>query len=182
MPEISRLASDRPAATTESTSSAEETHARKIAGPESQADLARRASAISSSASLVSFARALFSARIPPQSGPMLPGLGSDFEPNLRALVTLCSPSDSEPAALGLTTGGSECSCSPSYPTPTASLFGCRDVQRMLGRRERCRERHGNGNGFGLTLGQYCAVNGISMTPALLESLMGFPDGWTDVG
>lgn len=43
-------------------------------------------------------------------------------------------------------------------PTPSASGFECRDVGRMLERREECKKKHGNGNGFGLTLGQFVAV------------------------
>lgn len=140
-----------------------------------------RASAVSSSELLMSFALALFSARIPRPSVQMLPGLGRDFDPAWRALVTLSCPSDSEPVALGLTTVGTGCSCSPSWPTPTASLFGCRDVRNLLSRRERCKEKHRNGNGFGLTLGQHCALIGVEPTPGLLEGLMGFPEGWTDV-
>jgi hypothetical protein len=82
---------------------------------------------------------------------------------------------------LALTTSGTDCSCSPRFPTPTASAFGCKDVAKMLARRERCRRRTGNGNGFGLTLGQFCALQGISLTPELQERLMGFPEGWSAV-
>lgn len=40
------------------------------------------------------------------------------------------------------------------YPTPEAGNFGMADVERMLERRQEAKERTGNGNGFGLTLGQ----------------------------
>lgn len=40
------------------------------------------------------------------------------------------------------------------YPTPEAGIFGMADVERLLARRRECKERTGNGNGFGLTLGQ----------------------------
>jgi hypothetical protein len=49
----------------------------------------------------------------------------------------------------------------------------------MLSRRKRCKERTGNGNGFGLTLGQWCALNGVEMSPEMVERLMGVPPGWT---
>jgi hypothetical protein len=61
-------------------------------------------------------------------------------------------------------------------------MFGCRDVERMLARRERLKREHGNGNGFGLTLGQWCAVEGMNLTPELVEAMLGFPDRWTDCG
>lgn len=40
------------------------------------------------------------------------------------------------------------------WPTPSASGFEARDVERLQQRREECKARTGNGNGFGLTLGQ----------------------------
>lgn len=43
------------------------------------------------------------------------------------------------------------------WPSPNAVEFGCVDVERMEARREECRERTGNGNGFGMTLGQAVA-------------------------
>jgi hypothetical protein len=42
-------------------------------------------------------------------------------------------------------------------PTPTASLFGCKDVDKMLTRRAKYAEKYGN-NGFGLTLQQWVAM------------------------
>lgn len=44
------------------------------------------------------------------------------------------------------------------FPTPSTSGFECKDVERMLERRKECKEGAGNGNGFGLTLGQYVAM------------------------
>mgnify|MGYP000870216340 CR=1 FL=1 len=44
-----------------------------------------------------------------------------------------------------------------SWPTPNAQEFGCVDVDRLEARRAECKERTGNGNWFGLTLGQ-CAT------------------------
>jgi hypothetical protein len=46
-------------------------------------------------------------------------------------------------------TGGSGCT---SWPTPSASEFATADEERLLERRAECKERKGNGNGFGLTL------------------------------
>ena len=43
-------------------------------------------------------------------------------------------------------------------PTPTASGFEVADVPRLLARREACKLKHKNGNGFGLTLAQAIKV------------------------
>lgn len=163
------------------TSSAEGTPARRTVGPESGVPPRSRALAMSSCGLLMRCALALFSGRIRPSPGQMLLGPGIDFDPSWSRAVTWSCPSDSGPVALALTTDGTDCSCSPRFPTPTASLFGCRDTEKLLARRGRCKARHGNGNGFGLTLGQFCAVEGIDCTPDLAEMLMGFPSGWTDV-
>jgi hypothetical protein len=80
---------------------------------------------------------------------------------------------------LAHSTSATGCSCSATIPTPSASLFGCRDVPAMLERRQRCKDRTGNGNGFGLTLGQWAALNNIALTPERVEQMMGFPVGWT---
>jgi hypothetical protein len=53
-------------------------------------------------------------------------------------------------------TSDSDCS---SWPTPSASEFAVRDVERLKERRAECKERTGNGNGFGLTLAQSAVVN-----------------------
>ena len=54
-----------------------------------------------------------------------------------------------------------------SWPTPNALEFGCRDVGRMAASRHACKERTGNGNGFGLALGQAVALELAGwMTPA----------------
>lgn len=162
------------------TSSAAATPAKKTATQELHQERERRETALNSSALLKSFARALYCAKTPPEAEPTLPGLGNDSEMPLRALAILSCPSDSAPVALGLTISGTGCSCSPKIPTPSASLFGCKDVEKLKTRRERCREKHGNGNGFGLTLGQWAALNGVELTPEMVEAMMGFPPGWTD--
>lgn len=150
--------------------------------PESPPERRLRHSVLSSSASLRSFALALFSGRTPPAVGPTPPGPGNDSETLCQTLATLSCPSASVPVALGRATRGTGCSCSLRHPTPSASLFGCKDLEKLLARRERCKEKHGNGNGFGLTLGQWAALNGVELTPEAVEEMMGFPPGWTDCG
>lgn len=172
----------RPTIAGAATCSPAATPARRTAEPESRWGRERRLSALSSSALLTRFARALFSERTPPDPAPMLPGLGGDSETSSKTVATRSSPFASGPVALGLTTSGTGCSCSLSKPTPSASLFGCKDVARMLARRERLKQQHGNGNGFGLTLGQWCAVEGITLAPEMVEAMLGFPLGWTDCG
>ena len=52
------------------------------------------------------------------------------------------------------------------WPTPSASGFEAKDPKRLLERRAECKVRTGNGNGFGLTLGQQvCLMQGWP-TPA----------------
>jgi hypothetical protein len=50
---------------------------------------------------------------------------------------------------------GSSLSAPETVPTPNASNFEIKDVDRLLARHEECRIRNRNGNGFGLTLGQW---------------------------
>src|SRR6188768_465946 len=45
-----------------------------------------------------------------------------------------------------------------SWPTPTANLYEVTDIPAMLDRREACKAKNTNGNGFGLTLQQAVAV------------------------
>lgn len=40
------------------------------------------------------------------------------------------------------------------WPTPDAAAFEAVDLERLQARRKECKERTGNGNGFGLTIGQ----------------------------
>jgi hypothetical protein len=44
------------------------------------------------------------------------------------------------------------------YPTPSASGFEAKDPERLKARRAECKERTSNGNGFGLTLGQFVCL------------------------
>ena len=48
------------------------------------------------------------------------------------------------------------------WPTPTASNFECKDLEKLEARRQRMKLKHGNGNGFGMTLG-----NAVKMWPTL---------------
>lgn len=69
------------------------------------------------------------------------------------------------------------------WPTPTAKEFRTMDREKLIARRERCREKHKNGNGFGLTLGNALTLAGETdgeLNPAWVEWLMGFPAGWTE--
>jgi hypothetical protein len=140
-----------------SIASSGEIPARGTATPEASGSESTRISAVSSSALLMSFARELWSGRIPTRVAPTLPGLGGECDPHWSELDTLCCPSDSDPAALGLTTDATGCSCSVSVPTPTASQTPCKDVARLLERRAKYAAKYGN-NGFGLTLAQWLAV------------------------
>lgn len=57
------------------------------------------------------------------------------------------------------------------WPTANAQEFGAVDLQRMEQRRKECKERTGNGNGFGLTLGQSVAA-WFSISPMLNPSML----------
>ena len=124
-----------------------------------------RVQRITSSALLMSFAHALFSARILPSSGQMHLGLGGDFAQNSNVLVTLCCPSDSGRVALALTTEESGCSCSPHYRTPTA-----RDWKGMSAKSWRTRVAGDKTPTLPDQLG------GVPH-PEFVEALMGFPIG-----
>lgn len=81
---------------------------------------------------------------------------------------TTCMSKGSSPAALTRASGRSRASdrldhsalAMALWPTPDASGFGAKDPKRLLERRAQCKERTGNGNGFGLTLGQQACLEG----------------------
>lgn len=55
-----------------------------------------------------------------------------------------------------------------AWPTPDGSAYEAVDMERLRQRRQKCKERTGNGNGFGLTLGQAAplyAVGSPRVTP-----------------
>jgi hypothetical protein len=92
------------------------------------------------------------------------------------------------------------------WPTPDASAFEAKDLKRLEARRAECKVRTGNGNGFGLTLGQAAPLMLNQDDPARLTStgemltgsdagmdgggrlnprhacwLMGYPHEWDDI-
>jgi hypothetical protein len=71
--------------------------------------------------------------------------------------------------ASGRRTSDSGCSGS-GWPTPDASAFEAKDIGRMMERRAECRARTGNGNGFGLTLGQAVAALAGWSTPIVNDA------------
>lgn len=153
-----------------STASSAGTRARKTAAPEGTARFLRRASAVSSSGLLMRFARALWSERIRPTSEKMLPGLGGSSELAWNRLVTLCSPSDCGPVALGLAINANDCSCSPSMPTPTASDWKGGKIHVRPGMKMNLRDwwkqRHGQ----------------TYPDAMVIAAVMGFPPTWAWLG
>ncbi len=80
------------------------------------------------------------------------------------------------------------------WATPSGSGFEVQDVEAMMARRAECKERTGNGNGFGLTLGQQVVATLGAMpsgspastakrgqlNPSHSRWLMGLPKAWDD--
>lgn len=130
---------------------------------------------VSSSELLMSFARGLFFAKIRHGYAPTLLGLGGDFDPNWNRLVTLCCPSASDPVALGLTTSGIACSCSPKWRTPLASDHKNRGARGSASTASRI----ARGKTISLSM-QVDDKSGL-LNPAWVEWLAGFPIGWTDL-
>lgn len=61
------------------------------------------------------------------------------------------------------------------WPTPNASGFEAKDPVRLLERRAECKERTGNGNGFGLTLGQMVCLETALWPTSLASDARGSP-------
>lgn len=153
----------------------EETPARETPTREASTSESTRISRVTSCESLIRFGLDLYSERIRPLLVQELPGLGRGFERGWSRLVTLCCPSDCDRVALALTTRESDCSCSPSYPTPTASDW---------------KGSTGKGSRRG-TLAERVAIETgdqadqqptVYPHPDFVEVLMGFPTGWSDLG
>lgn len=151
------------------TSLSVETHVRKTATHDEHTQQRSRVSALSSSAFLMNFARACFFEKTRPQSVPMLPGLGGDFDKPPSRLAMLCCPSDSGRVALALTTGETGCSCLVKWRTPIK-----RDWKGCTSKKRRERERGDNTPNLPDQLG------GVPH-PEFVEELMGFPIRWSDL-
>lgn len=123
-----------------SMSSAAATHAKRTALRSVEIDRNTRVSAVSSSALLRHFARALWSARIPVESSQTRLGLGGECDERWSVLATLACPSDCEPVALALSIGGKGCSCSPRMPTPTATDWKGGQARPQRGRQLNLRD------------------------------------------
>lgn len=63
------------------------------------------------------------------------------------------------------------------WPTPDASAFEAKDLERLEARRAGCKERTGNGNGFGLTLGQAVPLLAGWAAPTTRDHKDGAADG-----
>jgi len=67
------------------------------------------------------------------------------------------------------------------WPTPSANELRTMDKAKLTARREQCKAKSQNGNGFGLTLGNAMTMAGESgqLNPEWVEWLMGYPIGHT---
>lgn len=69
------------------------------------------------------------------------------------------------------------------YPTPSASGFEAADAQKLVERRERCKETTTAGNGFGLTLGQFaCLESAMWPTATAVDGQRGLTTRPQDTG
>lgn len=64
------------------------------------------------------------------------------------------------------------------WPTPDGTAYEAKDLDRLRARRVECKERTGNGNGFGLTLGQAVPLLFPYPTPQSFDSKAA--DGWVN--
>jgi len=92
--------------------------------------------------------------------------LGSTlFRLTWKAWATPARRSLSRLRASALRTSETDCTSWPTPTTPSGGQVAPRDVEQMLRRRQECKERTGNGNGFGLTLGQATCLLASWATP-----------------
>jgi hypothetical protein len=63
------------------------------------------------------------------------------------------------------------------WPTPSANEMRTMDAERLLERRAACKAKHGNGNGFGLTLGNAITLEeaGLTSSPEASPASPGLP-------
>jgi hypothetical protein len=90
---------------------------------------------------------------------------------SLRLRATKCGRSLLVPTTSGPHTGGTGSGSSPDWPTASAGGFEMQDAERLLARREECKARNKNGNGFGLTLNQATKLEALGLwaTPNTMD-------------
>ncbi len=97
----------------------------------------------------------------------LLGSVGStEYAQTWRELVTPLGRVYWGHTASGRRTSGRDCG---GWPTPDAQAFEAKDLDRLQERREECKERTGNGNGFGLTLGQAAPMLAGWCTPNAMD-------------
>ena len=147
-------------------------HAKEIATPGAFTKRNTKTSEANLSALFRCFVLELWLGRIRQGLDQTLFGLGNECDPLYETWATLCCPSDCDPVALGLTTSGTDCSCSPNYPTPVAS-----DYKGSTGKKSR------KGTLAEVLAEQFGELPGKTYYPhpEFAEALMGFPIGWSDL-
>lgn len=97
--------------------------------------------------------KALAARQLPWATPTTMDKLPPKSETALMREMTVARPGRSQPANLR-----DQVSSSRNWPTPTANNYEQSDVDALLDRRERVKISTGNGNGFGLTLGNAVAI------------------------
>ena len=104
--------------------------------------------------------KALAARRLPWATPTTMDKLPPKSEQALFREMTIARPGRSQPANLR-----DQVSNVQTWPTPTANNYEQSDVDGLLDRRERVKISTGNGNGFGLTLGNAVAIQAKYPTP-----------------